>query len=65
MQLTSLKGWTGNSGKRQKNKPSFINDGGKKDAVSLAAQRIVKRRTVRCRNWGGVVKAVSMVCLYA
>lgn len=44
-----------------KNKPSFINDDSLKKMLYLAAQKIVKRWTVRCRNWDVVLAHLNIL----
>lgn len=44
-----------------KNKPSFVNDESLKKMLYLAAQKIVKRWTVRCRNWDVVLAHLNIL----
>lgn len=44
-----------------KNKPSFINDDSLKKMLYLAAMKIVKRWTVRCRNWDVVLNQLNIL----
>lgn len=44
-----------------KNKPSFINDDSLKKMLYLAAMKIVKRWTVRCRNWDVALNQLNIL----
>lgn len=44
-----------------KNKPSFINDDSLKKMLYLAAMKIIKRWTVRCRNWDVVLNQLNIL----